>query len=99
MRSEKRRKTSSALKRSTEKSRAHTGNKMINGLQMAPELMLDLARKAAELVVKRIENLPKEEAWDGEFRQGSWNNSWRLRRRTAVPGRRCLNEPRGISCR
>ncbi len=37
---------------------------------MAPELMLDLARKAAELVVERIENLPGEHAWDGEFRQG-----------------------------
>ena len=37
---------------------------------MAPELMLDLARKAAKLVVERIENLPGEHAWDGEFRQG-----------------------------
>ena len=38
-------------------------------LQMAPELMLDLARKAAELLVARIENLPGEGAWDGEFRR------------------------------
>ena len=38
-------------------------------LQMAPELMLDLARKAAELVVERIEGLPGEHAWDGDFQQ------------------------------
>ncbi len=31
--------------------------------------MLDLARKAAELVVARIGRLPQENAWDGEFRQ------------------------------
>ena len=37
---------------------------------MAPELMLDLARKAAELLVERIESLPGENAWDGEFKQG-----------------------------
>ena len=41
-----------------------------NGLQMAPELMLNLAHKAAELLVGRIQNLPEGEAWDGEFRQG-----------------------------
>ena len=37
---------------------------------MAPELMLDLARKAAELLVERIESLPGENAWDGEFKHG-----------------------------
>ncbi|MDE2723107.1 MAG: hypothetical protein OXI59_06995, partial [Gemmatimonadota bacterium] len=41
-----------------------------NGLQMAPELMLELAHKAAELLVARTETLPGENAWDGEFRQG-----------------------------
>ena len=40
-----------------------------NSLQMDPEIMLDLARKAAELVVARIDGLPEENAWDGEFRQ------------------------------
>ena len=40
-----------------------------NGLQMAPEQMLDLARKAAELVVERIDGLPRENAWEGEFRR------------------------------
>ena len=35
---------------------------------MSPEQMLALARQAAELVVRRIENLPGEGAWDGEFR-------------------------------
>ncbi len=36
---------------------------------MAPEQMLDLARRAAELLVDRIANLPGENAWDGEFKQ------------------------------
>ena len=38
-------------------------------LSMSPEAMLDLARKAAELLVARSENLPEEGAWDGEFRR------------------------------
>ena len=38
-------------------------------LRMAPELMLDLARRTAELLVARIEGLPAENAWDGEFKQ------------------------------
>ncbi len=40
-----------------------------NGLRMSSEAMLDLAHRAAELVVERIERLPGEHAWDGEFRQ------------------------------
>ena len=44
----------------TEKERA--SSEAIDDLQMAPELMLDLARKAAELVVKRVDNLPGENA-------------------------------------
>ena len=40
-----------------------------DGLRMSPELMLDLARKAAEILVKRIEGLPKESAWEGDFQQ------------------------------
>ncbi len=40
-----------------------------NGLRMAPGAMLDLARRAAELIVERIESLAEEDAWDGEFRQ------------------------------
>lgn len=32
--------------------------------------MLALARKAAELAVARIESLPGENAWDGEFKEG-----------------------------
>ena len=36
---------------------------------MSPEAMLDLARKAAELLVARFANLPAEGAWDGEFRR------------------------------
>ena len=51
----------------TEKERA--SSEAIDGLQMAPELILDLARKAAELLVERIKNLPIEDAWDGDFRQ------------------------------
>ena len=40
-----------------------------NSLQMDPGTMLALARKAAELIVARIDRLPEENAWDGEFRQ------------------------------
>ncbi len=36
---------------------------------MSREQMLDLGQKALELVVERIENLPGENAWEGEFRQ------------------------------
>ena len=42
---------------------------MSDSLEMTPEQMLDLARKAAELLVDRIVKLPGENAWDGEFRQ------------------------------
>ena len=38
-------------------------------LQMAPELMLELARQTAELLVERIERLPEEGAWDGDFQR------------------------------
>ena len=38
-------------------------------LRMAPEEMLDLARRVSELLVERIENLPGEGAWDGDFQQ------------------------------
>ena len=38
-------------------------------LQMAPEVMLDLARKVAELLVERSTNLPDDNAWDGDFQQ------------------------------
>ena len=38
-------------------------------LQMAPDLMLDLARQAAELLVNRIQSLPGEGAWDGDFQR------------------------------
>ena len=33
-------------------------------LRMPPEMMLDLARRAAELLVSRTENLPEGGAWD-----------------------------------
>ena len=36
---------------------------------MPPEVMLDLARTTAELVVERIANLPRENAWEGDFRR------------------------------
>ena len=46
-----------------------TPEELRDGLSMAPDLMLELARKAAELAVGRIKGLPDEGAWDGEFRQ------------------------------
>ena len=45
------------------------GSESHDGLRMAPERMLDLARKAAELLVDRIESLPQESAWEGDFHQ------------------------------
>ena len=38
-------------------------------LRMSREQMLDLGQKALELLVGRIESLPGENAWEGEFRQ------------------------------
>ena len=38
-------------------------------LQMGPDQMLELARQTAELLVGRIENLPEEGAWDGDFQR------------------------------
>ncbi len=38
-------------------------------LEMPPELMLDLARRATELLVDRIKSLPEESSWDGDFRK------------------------------
>ena len=37
---------------------------------MSPEAMQALAGKAVELAVARVENLPRENAWDGEFQEG-----------------------------
>ena len=42
---------------------------MSGELHMSREQMLDLGRKALEVVVERIESLPGENAWEGEFRQ------------------------------
>ena len=48
-----------------------------HGLRMSREAMLDLARRVAELLVERIERLPGEPAWDGEFRNSpAWRWSW-----------------------
>ena len=45
------------------------GGETHDGLRMAPDLMLDLARRAAELLVDRIEGLPGESAWEGDFQE------------------------------
>lgn len=39
-----------------------------DGLRMPAPAMLDLAARAAEALVRRSEELGREEAWDGEFR-------------------------------
>ncbi len=46
-----------------------SGKQKSVALQMSPEDMLDLAKKAAEILVKRMENLPEDLAWDGDFQQ------------------------------
>ena len=48
---------------------ADANAEIASDLQMSREQMLDLGQKALELVVERIESLPGENAWDGEFRQ------------------------------
>ncbi len=40
-----------------------------SGLQMSHEQMLALGQQALELIVQRLEGLPAEQAWEGEFRQ------------------------------
>ena len=57
------------LAESTDERSASSGSGKNSDLQMPRAEMLDLARKAAEVVVDRIENLPGETAWEGEFRQ------------------------------
>ncbi len=47
----------------------HSDTQVTSDLGMSREQMLDLGQKALELVVERIESLPGENAWDGEFRQ------------------------------
>lgn len=39
-----------------------------SGLRLTSEHMLDLARRAAELLVARMESLPETPAWEGDFR-------------------------------
>ena len=50
----------------------HVGDEadaLTSGLEMPREQMLELGRKALDLLVDRLENLPAEQAWDGEFRK------------------------------
>ena len=50
-------------------SEVEAGSLGSGNLQMSREHMLDLGRTVLDLVVKRIESLPGERAWEGEFRQ------------------------------
>ena len=52
-----------------EKQNAESGVEALDGLQMPPDVMLELANKTAELIVERIRKLPGEHAWDGEFKK------------------------------
>jgi len=40
-----------------------------NGLQMTPERMRELGQKVVELLVERMESLPDDGAWEGDFQQ------------------------------
>ena len=51
------------------KPKADLGAGVAGDLQMSRAQMLDLGQKALELVIERIESLPGENAWEGEFRQ------------------------------
>ena len=43
------------------------GDTRDDGLRMTSDAMLALARRASELLVERVENLPEGGAWDGDF--------------------------------
>ena len=49
--------------------KAASGDDMRSEFEMTPELMLDLAHQAAELLIGRIKGLPEQNAWDGDFRK------------------------------
>jgi len=51
------------------KPEADPGIQVAGDLRMSREQMLHLGQRALELVVERIERLPAENAWEGEFRQ------------------------------
>ena len=51
------------------KTKQTEGTETCSDLQMTPELMLDLARKTAELVVEWSEGLSEKDAWEGEFKK------------------------------
>ncbi len=40
-----------------------------DGLRMSPDFMRELAGEAAEILVRRIEGLHSQDAWDGDFRE------------------------------
>ena len=48
---------------------ARPDHELPGDLRMQPDEMLDLAHKVSELLVERINNLPQDNAWEGEFRQ------------------------------
>ena len=50
--------------------RAEPATGLSSGLQMEPELMLELGQMTLELLVGRCGNLAKEGAWEGDFRTG-----------------------------
>ncbi len=62
------------------------------GLGMTPQTMLDLARKAAELVVERIERLPRSGAWEGDFRQVLENTLMKAPPEHGRPGAEVLEQ-------
>ena len=68
-------------------------------LQMEPEVMLDLAAKAAALMVEWSERLPGEHAWDGEFREEIEKQLMEDPPRRAGRRKGSLNGPRAISSR
>lgn len=49
---------------------AFPGREALGGLQMSRDDMLDLASRAAEILVERLEKLPGDGVWEGEFRDG-----------------------------
>ena len=76
--------------------RADNGDQVRDGLTMTPELMLDLARRTAELLVERIEGLPGETAWDGEFGMEAFRSAVDKGMRLAVRAEEHVSQSRTL---
>ena len=57
------------LTRNEEPPKSGNGDDVQSEFEMTPDLMRDLGHRTVELLVKRLQVLPEESAWDGDFRK------------------------------